>query len=309
MNSELKQRLQAVVPAQQIRESEPMAAHTSFRTGGAADLFVRILRREELQGAVQLLRSLGEPYFILGRGSNLLVGDRGFRGVVLSLVPAPEQESELTAITVEGTHICAGAGATLQRLSLTARDHALTGLEFACGIPGSVGGAMVMNAGAYDGEMKNVVESVDLLLEDGSLQTFTGEQMQFSYRHSILKENGAIALSARFSLQPGEREAITAKIADFAQRRKDKQPLEYPSAGSTFKRPTGYFAGKLIQDAGLRGFAIGGAQVSEKHCGFVINRDHATAADVRAVIEAVQKRVLESSGVQLEREVIFLGDF
>ncbi len=215
----------------------------------------------------------------------------------------------LYAVRTDGCRVIAGAGASLSAAAGAAYRNGLGGLAFAAGIPGSVGGGLVMNAGAYGGEMKQVVEQVQILMPDGTLKAFSKDEMEFGYRTSILKTNGGVAACAVFSLQKEDPAEIAAQMADFANRRRSKQPLEYPSAGSTFKRPEGYFAGKLISDAGLRGFTIGGAQVSDKHAGFVINKNGASAADVRAVIEAVQQKVMETAGVRLEREVIFLGDF
>lgn len=311
----------SVLPADQITENEPMSAHCSFRTGGAADLFIRVNSADELKAAQKCLKDEGKPMFLLGRGTNILVGDGGFRGAVVTMtadhagsISAAGDDrqgriDELCAIKADGNRIFAGAGATLAAIAAAARDAALTGLEFASGIPGSVGGGLVMNAGAYGGEMKQVVVSAKLLMSDGSTKTLSGDEMKFGYRMSVLKDNGAAALSAVFELEPDDPETITDRMRTLAAKRREKQPLEYPSAGSTFRRPEGHFAGKLIEEAGLRGFAIGSAGVSDKHCGFVINRGSATSAEIRAVIEAVQKRVYENSGIRLEREVIFLGEF
>ena len=295
------ERLKELLGNENVREKEPMALHTSFRIGGPADWYVSVGNVEQLQKVLQYLEEKKEPWFLLGRGSNLLVGDLGYRGCVISM-------DGMNDIRVDGNCITAQAGAPLARVSQLAMENGLTGLEFASGIPGSVGGALVMNAGAYDGSMDLVVREVTVLL-DGQIQTLPAEEMHFAYRHSMFKETNAIALETRMELQAGDREQILAKMQDFAARRRDKQPLEYPSAGSTFKRPEGMFAGKLIMDAGLRGYTVGGAQVSEKHCGFVINKDHATAADVRNVIEDVRAKVQEAFGVRLEEEVIYLGEF
>ncbi len=334
--------LTEIVGAENVRVNEPMARHTSFRIGGPADYFVRVTGLAELQRLLQYLRAEGEPWYVLGRGTNLLVGDGGYRGCVITMNgltaasvtdTAPEltgenaQEAQtgdsnaegfrtgcldvgsFDAIHVEGGCITAGAGASLAKVARAAWENGLTGLEFAAGIPGTVGGALVMNAGAYDGSMDLVVREAAVLMPDGSVRQMTAEELRFGYRRSVFKEIPAIALQARMELQPGDPEAIQAKMKDFAGRRRDKQPLEYPSAGSTFKRPEGMFAGKLIMDAGLRGFAVGDAAVSEKHCGFVVNKGNASAADVRAVIAGVQQKVLEQFGVQLEEEVIYLGEF
>ena len=296
-----EKRLIEILGEDNVRVQEPMALHTTFRIGGCADYYVSVKNAEELQRVLMCLQEEKEPWYLLGRGSNLLVGDGGYRGCVIAL-------DGMNEIAVEGNRITAGAGALLSQVSLAAKEHGLTGMEFAAGIPGTVGGALVMNAGAYDGSMDMVVREVTCL-EQGEIKTIPAREMKFSYRHSLLKEVPAIALGCSIELKKGDPKEILAKMQDFAARRREKQPLEYPSAGSTFKRPEGMFAGKLIMDAGLRGFRIGGAQVSEKHCGFVINKDHASAADVRKVIEAVRTKVEETSGVWLEEEVLYLGEF
>jgi UDP-N-acetylmuramate dehydrogenase len=218
-------------------------------------------------------------------------------------------ESTLCGVTIDGCRLRAGAGASLLKIAMAARDASLAGFEFAAGLPGSLGGAVMMNAGAYGGEMKDVVKSVRIFYPGFEIREFSAEEMEFGYRTSRLKRERGIVLGVEMEFEPGDRQEITDRIRELAQKRMDKQPLEYPSAGSTFKRPEGYFAGKLIQDAGLMGFSVGDAQVSEKHAGFVINRGNASAAQIRQLIEEVQRIVLEDSGVQLEREVIFLGEF
>ena len=283
--------------------NEPLRNHTTFRVGGEADAFLSVKTQEELIKAVELCCEKKIPYFILGNGSNLLVSDKGYRGLVISI------GKEMSCGTCEGKRITAQAGALLSTVAQKAARNGLTGMEFASGIPGSIGGAMVMNAGAYDGEMKMIVESVTILSEDGQIHTFSNEEMEFGYRTSRLKREKGIVLSVTVSLEEGDKDAIFEKMNDFAARRREKQPLEYPSAGSTFKRPEGYFAGKLIMDAGLRGYTVGGAQVSEKHCGFVINKEGATANDIYTLIQDVKAKVKDSSGVTLEPEVIFVGDF
>ena len=283
--------------------NEPLRNHTTFKVGGEADAFLSVKTQEELIKAVQLCCEKKVPYFILGNGSNLLVSDKGYRGLVISI------GKEMSCVTCEGKRITAQAGALLSTVAQKAARNGLTGMEFASGIPGSIGGAMVMNAGAYDGEMKMIVESVTILSEDGQIRTFSNEEMEFGYRTSRLKREKGIVLSVTVSLEEGDKDAIFEKMNDFAARRREKQPLEYPSAGSTFKRPEGYFAGKLIMDAGLRGYTVGGAQVSEKHCGFVINKEGATANDIYRLIQDVKAKVKDSSGVTLEPEVIFVGDF
>ncbi|WP_394272949.1 UDP-N-acetylmuramate dehydrogenase [Butyricicoccus sp.] len=278
---------------------EPMSRHTSFRIGGPADLLVSPKSERALCSCVQAARAAGLPLTVLGNGSNVLVHDEGIRGVVLCI------GSDYADMQVEGTRITAQTGALLSVLSNEAQRAGLSGLEFAGGIPGSLGGALFMNAGAYDGQMADVVVSSRYYdAQTGKIETLTGTEHAFGYRASTYKGHPDwIALSAVMQLAEGDPAAIRAKMDDFAGRRRDKQPLNYPSAGSTFKRPAGYFAGKLIQDAGLMGYTVGGAQVSEKHAGFVINRGGATCADVLALMEHVQNEVLRQFGVQLEPEV------
>ena len=278
-----------------------MSVHTTFRTGGAAEVFALISNEAELRNALRILK--GEPFYLVGNGSNLLVSDNGFNGAILHLAKG------FGEIEVCGNTLHCGAAATLAQIARAAHENALTGFEFAAGIPGSLGGAVVMNAGAYDGEMKNVVKRVTLMDYDGNIVEKSADEMRFSYRHSILKEEQFIVIRAVIGLVRGEKPKIKEKMDDFAARRRDKQPLEYPSAGSTFKRPEGYFAAKLIEDAGLKGARIGGAMVSEKHAGFVINTGGATSADIYALIKEIQKRVKAHSGVELETEVICLGTF
>lgn len=295
--------IQTLIPEERILFHENMKDYTTFRVGGEAECLILVQREEELAKLIYYLNQIEQDYFILGNGSNLLVGDKGYQGVVLKLDGPMEQ------ITVEGTRVIAKAGALLSRVAVTAREHGLTGLEFAAGIPGSIGGGVVMNAGAYEGEMKQVVEAVRVMDSAGQVTTLDNDTMEFGYRTSIIRNRPYIVLEVVLGLAPGNREQIAARMEELMQLRKSKQPLEYPSAGSTFKRPEGHYAGKLIMDAGLRGFRIGGAQVSEKHCGFVINAGQATAADIREVIEEVQERVKEKFHVALEPEVVFLGDF
>lgn len=324
IHTALQEEMGRILPPEQIRYDEPMDRHCSFRTGGPADALAVVRTEEEMASLLKLLRDSGEPYFLLGRGTNLLIGDGGYRGVIVTAAPAPSGEKTQTAaaggedcsgafpldgVCVEGNRITAGAGATLKAAAMAAMEHGLTGLEFAAGIPGTVGGGLVMNAGAYGGEIRLTVRSVRLLMPDGSLREFTADQMEFGYRTSLLRRIEAAALRAQFELTPGDPDRIRARVLELAEQRRSKQPLEFPSAGSTFKRPEGYFAGKLIMDAGLAGYSVGGAQVSEKHCGFVINRNGATSAQIRTLIGDVQKKVFEDSGVRLEREVIFLGEF
>ena len=243
------------------------------------------------------------PYFVIGNGSNLLVGDKGYHGIILYLGDGMDQ------IQVDGNRLTIQAGCLMSRIAREACEHALTGFEFASGIPGSIGGGVVMNAGAYDGELGQIVTKVWVMNEEGEILVLNNQDMEFGYRTSVIKKRPFIVVQVEMELQPGNQEEIAAKMTELNRRRRDKQPLQYPSAGSTFKRPQGYFAGKLIMDAGLRGYSIGGACVSEKHCGFIINKNHASAADVAEVICEVQERVKEKFGVTLETEVILLGDF
>lgn len=283
-------------------EKERMADHTTFAIGGPVDLMLTPESEEEIARALLSAREDRIPLMILGNGSNLLVRDGGIRGIVVKIA---ENFSE---IRVNENRITARAGALLSKISEVALANGLTGFEFAGGIPGTVGGAMVMNAGAYGGEMKDVVESVKVIDRDGNTRILSCDDMGFAYRHSRVIPMGWTVLSATFLLEPGDPEEISAKIADYTHQRETKQPLEYPSAGSTFKRPAGYFAGKLIDDSGLRGFRYKDAQVSEKHCGFVVNRGKASCSDVLTLIESVQKIVKELQGVELETEVKILGE-
>lgn len=304
MKTEVYKQLSELLPLAEISYDEPMSKHTTFRVGGAADVFVRIASEGQLKVLIPELVKSEIPYYVIGKGSNLLVGDKGFRGVVIQLDEAFEN------IKVNNNIVTACAGASMAKIAKTALQNSLTGFEFAAGIPGCVGGGVIMNAGAYDGEMKDVVSKVRVLCKDGNVREYTNEEMSFGYRFSALKNKPEyIVLEVEIILEPGNEEEILAKMQDLAKRRKDKQPLEYPSAGSTFKRPEGYFAGKLIGDAGLSGYSVGDAEVSEKHNGFVINRGNATAADVRTLIETIQCKVYEQFGVNLEREVIYLGEF
>lgn len=291
-----------VLGEENVLLNEPMCNHTTFKVGGEADYFLKIGTKEQLATTVRYLRQVGIAYFVLGNGSNLLVGDKGYRGVILDL-------SGLNKIEINGERVTAEAGALLSSIAKMALDNELTGFEFAAGIPGSTGGAIVMNAGAYDGEMKKIVEEVTVLSESGEELILDNDTMEFGYRTSVIKNKTFIVLSVTFLLEPGKHEEILDKMQDLAKRRREKQPLEFPSAGSTFKRPEGNFAGKLIMDAGLRGMSIGGAKVSEKHCGFIINENNAVAADILELIEEVTERVNEVFGITLEPEVIRLGEF
>ncbi len=303
MNQALLEFIRETVTPENMKLQEPMAAHTTFRTGGEAAVFVEVPGKQQLTQLVQYMAKISQEFFILGKGSNLLVGDKGYQGIVLNL------GKRFSRIEVEGNIIRAEAGASLPQVAVMAMQHGLSGLEFAAGIPGSIGGAIVMNAGAYDGEMKQVTKCVTVLNQMGEEMVLDCDTMEFGYRTSIIKNRPFVVEEVELQLTKGDPAEIKAKMDEFNGRRKEKQPLEYPSAGSTFKRPEGYFAGKLIMDAGLRGFRIGGAQVSEKHCGFVINVGNASSADVREVIDEVRERVKQQFGVTLEPEVVFLGEF
>ena len=296
-------RLQDIVGSDNIVSDEPMRKHTTFRIGGNADIFVRPESKEQIAEILRLCRKQDVPYFILGNGSNLLVGDRGFRGVVINIM------DNMNDIKVDGGIIKAQAGAMLIKVSRAARDNSLTGLEFASGIPGTIGGAIYMNAGAYGGEMKDVVTQVTAMDAEGEIYTFGTDELEFSYRHSVIQQRDLIVLDVTMKLAAGDQKIIDDRMSELAVARRTKQPLEYPSAGSTFKRPEGYFAGKLIMDAGLRGYRVGDAQVSEKHCGFVVNRGNATADDVIKLIDDVKAKVSEEYDVVLEPEVRMIGEF
>lgn len=288
---------------QHVLKDEPMSGHTTFRVGGPADYFVTPADTGEIREVIRLCRDRNVPYYIVGNGSNLLVGDRGYRGVIIQVFRYMNQ------ISTEGEIIRAQAGALLSKVAAVACEAELTGMEFASGIPGTLGGAVRMNAGAYGGEMKQVLKCAEVLTPDGEILEIPVEDMKMGYRTSIVSARDYVVLQAVLSLKKGNREEIRAKMEELRKKRVEKQPLEYGSAGSTFKRPEGYFAGKLIEDAGLRGFRVGNAQVSEKHCGFVINRGGATAAEVDELMNEVIRRVEANSGVRLEPEVKKIGDF
>ena len=295
--------LSEIVPKERIRREEPMSIHTTFRVGGPAELFVTPGTFDEVKETVGGCRTHNIPYYIVGNGSNLLVSDKGYQGVIIRV------GKELGEIRIEGDTVTAQAGALLCVVANRAMEAGLTGFEFASGIPGTLGGACVMNAGAYGGEMRGVLTEITALTPEGDIIRIPKEQMEFGYRTSVVARKGYIVLEACMQLKKGDRQEIRAKMEELKEKRVSKQPLEYPSAGSTFKRPEGYFAGKLIQDAGLRGFAIGGAQVSEKHCGFVINRGEATAKDVSDLMIRVSEIVEDKFGVRLGPEVKRLGEF
>ena len=295
-------RLKALLTDERVLVNEKLDRHTTFKVGGPSKAILLVETAEELKAVLRLLTEEGEDFFILGNGSNLLVSDEGYEGYVIKL------SGDFLNIRLEGDCIVAGAGVLLSKVCTFARDNGLSGLEFAYGIPGTVGGAMVMNAGAYGGEMKDVTESVSLLF-NGEIVTRSVEEMQFGYRDSIIKHDDYIALETRFKLKKGSMEEIAAAMNDYMDRRRSKQPLEFPSAGSTFKRPEGAFAGKLIEDSGLKGFRVGGASVSVKHAGFVVNDQNGTAADIDELMKRVADKVKKDSGFVLEPEVIRIGKF
>ncbi len=303
MNSMFLNKLKNILCDECIYIDEPMKKHTTFRVGGNADFFVTPKTKEEVKAVISLCKEKDVPYYVLGNGSNLLVGDKGYRGVIIQIY------KEMNAIEVDGEEIKVQAGALLSKIGAAALESELTGFEFAAGIPGTMGGAVVMNAGAYGGEMKDVLKTVAVLTPEGEELVLRNEELELGYRTSIIAKKGYIVLEAVVSLKKGNRETIKSRMDELKVQRVTKQPLEYPSAGSTFKRPEGHFAGKLIQDAGLRGFQVGGAQVSEKHCGFVINKDNATAAEVLELMRQVSAIVKEKFGVELEPEVKRLGEF
>ena len=290
------------LPELQVLKDEPMSRHTTFRIGGPADYFV-CPDREQIAEVLAVAKKCRMPITVIGYRSNLLVGDEGIRGLVVEIGSAMNQ------ITVDKEHITAGAGALLSQVAAKAAAAELGGMEFAAGIPGSVGGAVTMNAGAYGGEMKDILRTVTVLTPEGELKTLDVSEMDLSYRHSCVPEQQYIVLEAEIELGYKPEEEIRAQMEELRNKRIEKQPLEYPSAGSTFKRPEGYFAGKLIMDAGLRGYRVGDAQVSEKHCGFVINRKNASAQEVRQLMQDVQDKVKAQFGVMLEPEVKMLGEF
>ncbi|KXL53298.1 UDP-N-acetylenolpyruvoylglucosamine reductase [Anaerotignum neopropionicum] len=285
-----------------VLADEPMDGHTTFRTGGPADIFIMPGSFKEVKESISILKENNIPFMVIGNGSNLLVRDKGIRGAVIQL------GRRLSKVDVDGEFVFAEGGALLTALSAKAAENALSGLEFASGIPGTVGGAITMNAGAYGGEMKDVLISVEVLTEEMEVKTIPVEALELSYRHSILLKDGYILLRAKLKLKNGNPEEIKTKMAELGEQRREKQPLQYPSAGSTFKRPQGYFAGKLIQDAGLKGKRIGGAQISEKHAGFIINVGKATTQDILDLIAFCQQTVYEKFGVRLETEVKIIGE-
>lgn len=291
------------IPESRILENESMAKHISFRVGGCADYFVSCTDRKELSGLLSFLTEEGVPHMLIGNGSNLLFRDSGYRGVIIHL------EGEFQDCEVQGDTVIAGSGKLLSSVSSLAAKSGLAGMEFASGIPGSIGGAIYMNAGAYGGEMKDIVTRVWLMSPDGKEETVrTGTEMEFAYRNSCLQRTGEIVTKVELKLQPEDAEAVQARIAELTEKRVQKQPVNFPSAGSTFKRPAEGYAAALIQESGLKGVSVGGAEVSEKHSGFIINKGGATATDVLQLMELVEKKVYEDSGIHLEPEVRIIGE-
>lgn len=303
MNQNFYDKLNNVIAKDSILIDEPMSCHTTFRVGGPADFFVTPKAKEEVRDVIRICKEAGMPYYIIGNGSNLLVSDAGYRGVIVQIY------KEMNEVKVEGDLVKAQAGALLSGIAAKALGAELSGFEFASGIPGTIGGACVMNAGAYGGEMKDVLESVTVLTGEGKIIELGRNELELGYRTSVIAKKGYIVLGAVLKLERGDGEKIKTYMDELKEKRVTKQPLEYPSAGSTFKRPEGYFAGKLIQDSGLKGFTVGGAQVSEKHSGFVINKGNATAADVMELIRQVTAKVKEDTGVTMEPEVKQIGEF
>ena len=303
IEEKIYQLLEAAAGTDHIYREEPMKNHTTFRIGGNAEVFAAPDSADGIERVLQICREENIPCTVIGNGSNLLVGDRGVCGVVLQIY------RNYASIRIEGTDLYVQAGALLGQTAAAAAREGLTGLEFASGIPGTIGGAAAMNAGAYGGEMKDVLVWVKAIDRDGYVRQYAAAELELGYRTSRIQKEALVVLEVKLTLQQGDPAKIRERMEELKEQRVAKQPLEYPSAGSTFKRPEGYFAGKLIMDAGLRGFSVGDAQVSEKHCGFVINRGNATAADVMALVSQVQTIVEEKFGVQLELEVRRIGTF
>ena len=301
LNSNYIKQIEEIVGKDNIKTDEVMRKHTSFKVGGPADVMVYPVNFNMVKNLISFFKTNNINYYVMGNGSNLIIKDGGFRGVVINL-------TKLNEITVNDDTIIAQCGALLSLVARRALEKGLTDLEFAAGIPGSIGGAIAMNAGAYDGDMSKVVVSALVIDDDGEILELSRDELQLSYRNSIVLNKGYVVLETKLKLHHGDAEAIKAKMNDFAERRRSKQPLEYPSAGSTFKRPEGYFAGKLIQDAGLKGKSVGDAQVSEKHSGFIINKGNATATEIMELINVVQNTVFDMYGIELNTEVRIVGE-
>lgn len=294
--------IEEIVQNSEVLYNEPLRKYSFTKTGGNAEVLVKLTNEQDLQNVIKYSNENNIELTILGNGSNVLISDNGIAGIVA--ITSDMNKIEL----LDGDIISCYAGLTLKELTDFCIENSLTNLEFSCGIPGSVGGAIFMNAGAYGGEMKEVVQKVEVFTKTGEKKIYTNEQMEFSYRHSVIQETKEIISKVYFQMKKGNKEEIIAKVEELNKMRLDKQPLEYPSCGSVFKRPEGYFAGKLIQDAGLQGLTVGGVQVSKKHAGFMVNIDSATCEDYKNLIKEVQKKVLEDSGVELECEVKILGE-
>ena len=299
----LIEELKNILGDEGVKVEEAMSRHTSFKVGGNAQIFLEPKDEKALQSLLKFINAEKIDYYIIGNGSNMLVSDKGYKGIIISMLKFTSPS------LIENESITISAGKTLKELTEFARDNSLSGLEFAYGIPGSVGGAVFMNAGAYDGEIKEVLDKVKVMDKEGNVLSLNAGELDLSYRHSNIEEKGYIVLEAKFNLKKADKSAIWEKMQELMARRIDKQPLNFPSAGSTFKRPEGYFAGKLIDDAGLRGYSIGGAKVSDKHCGFIVNADKASAKDVYALITYVRLKVKDRFGVELEPELRVLGEF
>lgn len=298
----LMNKLSEIVGLENLTEACDMSKFTSFRAGGKADILVQPQSVEQLKSVLQVLAAGDVPYMVMGNGSNILVKDTGYKGVIVKLGDA------FNSIDINGTVLVAGCGTLMSQVAKAALDKSLTGFEFASGIPGSLGGAVFMNAGAYGGEMVHIVKEAKLVSKDGSREyTMNCDELQLSYRHSILHETGDIVVSVTLQLEEGNKEEISATMKELAAKRNEKQPVHLPSAGSFFKRPEGYFAGKLVQDAGMKGFSVGAAQVSPLHSGFIVNNGGATATEILQLMEIVQAAVMEQFGVKLEPEVRIIG--
>ena len=299
----LIEELKNILGDEGVKLEEAMSRHTSFKVGGNAQIFVEPKDEETLKRLLELINTEKINYYVIGNGSNMLVSDKGYKGIIISMLKFTSPS------LIENESITISAGKTLKELTELACENSLSGLEFAYGIPGSVGGAVFMNAGAYDGEIKEVLDKVKVMDKEGNVLSLNAGELDLSYRHSNIEEKGYIVLEAKFNLKKADKSAIWEKMQELMARRIDKQPLNFPSAGSTFKRPEGYFAGKLIDDAGLRGYSIGGAKVSDKHCGFIVNADKASAKDVYTLITYVRLKVKDRFGVELEPELRVLGEF
>ena len=299
----LIEELKNILGDEGVKLEEAMSRHTSFKVGGNAQIFLEPKDEKALQSLLKFINAEKINYYIIGNGSNMLVSDKGYKGIIISMLKFTSPS------LIENESITISAGKTLKELTELACENSLSGLEFAYGIPGSVGGAVFMNAGAYDGEIKEVLDKVKVMDKEGNVLSLNAGELDLSYRHSNIEEKGYIVLEAKFNLKKADKSAIWEKMQELMARRIDKQPLNFPSAGSTFKRPEGYFAGKLIDDAGLRGYSIGGAKVSDKHCGFIVNADKASAKDVYTLITYVRLKVKDRFGVELEPELRVLGEF